>query len=239
MTNPVDIAESQRQINAAREQTHANIATSQGWAEIASEGAEIATEKSALAVSAASTAVASKDAALDYRNQSQVFAQTLNQRVDTGGQEIAYMSDGRPYLLEQAAVNIPLRVDNSVGTRVFLGNTVIHSDTGWRNLSSNLVNGWAGLIYLRRVGDTVFVRGHDLDPVPSTAIHCLDLPAGFAGTFRHPIPAYVHNQTWVYSRVIQGILQLDRTSTPGVKRDLTGSFPTSHLWPTTLPGTPA
>lgn len=247
MTNPVDIAESQRQINAAREQTHANIATSQGWAEIASEGAEIATEKSAQAVSAASTAVASKDAALDYRNQSQVFAQTLNQRVDTGGQEIGYTSDGRPYLLDQA-VNIPLRVDNSVGTRVFLGNTMIHGDTGWRNVTALLFNDVLEAsdstmrVSLRRCNDTIHLA-YRMRVKTSSSHDFLELPVGFVPQLPYRALAGTTSGGGLIG-TFGFPNRLRFTPSPAVGTLVSGHISVSvssaaaHNWPSALPGSP-
>lgn len=42
----------------------------------------------------------------------------------------------------EATESLGIRVDTSVGTRVYVGDTMIHGDTGWRNVSDLLINGW-------------------------------------------------------------------------------------------------
>ncbi|MDO5373020.1 MAG: hypothetical protein Q4F10_06165 [Corynebacterium glutamicum] len=145
----------------------------------------------------------------------------------------------KKYVDSKVPSGLELRVDTTVGTRIFAGNTMIHGDTGWRNISASLQSGWTGTLLIKRSGGEVMVRGLDMSPTNATGVNLVELPTGFQGINRHPIPAYSLASAPVYCRVINYLIQLDRTTGSNVARDLTGSFPTSQAWPVTLPGIPA
>lgn len=163
----------------------------------------------------------------------------LETALDTRGiQEIDYTDTGRPYIRHQIQSGSVIKRDDSVGTRVFIGDVMIHGDTGWRNISSSLLNGWSGGAFVRRIGNVVYIRCAYLDAVSATSLIALSLPSGFRGPETHPIPANIHNQKWLFCRVLTADLQIERNIDASTKRELAGSFPTIDPWPTTLPGTP-
>lgn len=75
--------------------------------------------------------------------------------------------------------------DESVGRRIFTWDTVnsrwqlTYGDTGWRNVSAALINGWTGTVYLRRITRTVFMQVEGLDGAAKTNNNFVDLPSGW------------------------------------------------------------
>lgn len=130
------------------------------------------------------------------------------------------------------------------------GNTgwVVESgDTGWRDLSSYLVNGAAKgggaapeggseAIRIRRVGDTVTFRAGFSLPTWVSGQEALDFPvAGFTTPMTYMPNGYSTSPGVVMQG---GAVKIYTTSpTPGARYMWT--WITSDPWPTTLPGTPA
>lgn len=54
--------------------------------------------------------------------------------------------------------NMDLRLDTTVGTRVFAGTTMIYGDTGWRDITSLLNPGWTGRVLIKRTTHHVVIR---------------------------------------------------------------------------------
>lgn len=142
---------------------------------------------------------------------------------------------------------LSLRVDNSVGTRVFVGDTMIYGDTGWRELVPE--NGWVGAIYVRRVNNTVYYRGKISAETASNS-NAWDIPTGFragnivssnghgyeygrALVYTEETEPKVRNVSFYFSRF--SITSYDPAHTYGINL----SYPTTNPWPATLPGTPA
>ena len=113
--------------------------------------------------------------------------------------------------------------------------SVVHGDTGWRDISGTVVEGASvSALRVRRVGVSVFLFGRDL--VGRSGGYLGVLHAGFGGiattlhvpaegvaTKRIVFPSPNPREMWVYGTV------------PHVNH----VFATSEPWPTTLPGTPA
>lgn len=52
------------------------------------------------------------------------------------------------------------------------------TDTGWLNVSTELTNGWAGILFVRRMGNLVLFRGK-LTAAAATASAAWTMPPGF------------------------------------------------------------
>lgn len=52
------------------------------------------------------------------------------------------------------------------------------TDTGWLDVSAELVNGWSGILFVRRIGNLVLYRGK-LSAAAATAGAAWDMPSGF------------------------------------------------------------
>ena len=152
------------------------------------------------------------------------------------------------------------RIDTTVGTRVFAGDTMIYGDTGWRDVSQYLVPGLAisssiGRARMRRIGGRV-----EFD------VKLDVLQAGISGIFQGiprglwPINRYpMDNQIFTAPTLGAGASALKSGTRTGVfyPNDnpirtgagspwpnqgtiaWTSSYATDDAWPTSLPGLPA
>lgn len=166
------------------------------------------------------------------------------------------------HALTLAGQGMGVRVDNSVGTRVFLdypgGSTMLHGDTGWRNVEDMLDPAFvpassAGRVRVRRVNNQVFwtIRVSLVEPLLVAAAQNMvtaipsqfrQLPAGY-GTVGAGLSFPSRTMFGIENRVTPEILTITGTG-PGdwsVDESLAASFSysTNAPWPDTLPGTPA
>lgn len=135
-----------------------------------------------------------------------------------------------------------ITVDTSVGTRVFVGDTMIYGDTGWRDISSlvtfPVTNGW---MRMRRVGLSVEVLANSLSVETSGSVSIMTLPSGFRPAALIPLEtrAYWGSDTVEIGRVNStGVMQF-RTLSSGNQMNIHLTFTTQNPWPTSLPGSPA
>lgn len=120
-------------------------------------------------------------------------------------------------------------------------------DSGPRDVSGILRNGWAGTISLLRIGASVSVYFENLSSAEATSIVFLPLPSGFRPPSRPG--ARVYRVMITAGGVPPVMRQADIDSygncriftTTGVAESFSGSleFTTPDSVPTTLPGTPA
>lgn len=203
----------------------------------ANTAATTATTKATEAGTHASTALTNRNEAKTFRDEAAASALTLTQRVETGTKEIGVLENGRLYFRTAPEVGVPLTVDNSVGTRVFLGSTMIHGDTGKRRISSLFNSEFvtSGEAFVRRSGDTVWLELINVKGLSTARVPALVLPAGFrpGGGAAHYGLTYWQNQFYV---LVNGTVDV-AALTGG--QYLSTSFTTLDPWPTTLPGTPA
>lgn len=171
------------------------------------------------------------------------YAATLIRRVNRGGREIDYLPDGRPYLLPPEEVEeVPFEIDTTVGTRVFLGDVMIHGDTGWRNVTSTLesngANGVAGRLRIRRTAGLVWVSADDLQVTSGTVVLIPD-PQFAMDADNSTYPGALYNLAGDrMQRLDTALLRFNVTGSGCRLRDLR-SYPCTRPWPTSLPGTPA
>lgn len=144
------------------------------------------------------------------------------------------------------------RVDQTAGRAVYTWDDVnnreqlVYGDTGWRNISGLVINGWvAGTtsLFIRRVGFHVFMRiiGLKTDATNTTNDNFLDMTTvpgfqGAGGQNWHSV-ATGSNPAGILVREQSGAMAVaGRTNTPasGLYASLTWS--TDQAWPTVLPG---
>ena len=138
--------------------------------------------------------------------------------------------------------NATMRVDTTVGTRVFITDGVtekmLSGDTGWRMIQ--LKTGWSGILKVKRVMNTVYWSGALV--MPSTGIIMGDVPSdGFtvlAGTTPNLLGRNSDSGA-VNAITVGGVLAWAGTLVAGQRLRFEGSYETESAWPTTLPGTPA
>ena len=148
------------------------------------------------------------------------------------------------YYTDTAGTNGAWRWLKTSGT----GNTgweVVIGDTGWRDISSLVTNGWtaAGLM-IRRIGTSVTIALRNLNPASATGEAIITTPIfGFAPTLRATFPTVASPEnvfTNASVREDSGQIHLKRGSgSISVYQYSYWTYLTSDAWPTTLPGTPA
>ena len=154
-------------------------------------------------------------------------------------------------LIGSGASGSGIRVDDSVGTRVFVGNVMVHGDTGWRDVSSIKMEGWEGQIWLRRSGSRVTILLMDLERTTSGASNMAYLPSGFRSpifgvsgfNYGSPYPlANAETPTALLGghMYVAGGGSIARVSFEPEVTSVQGdaSWDTNDNWPSSLPGTP-
>lgn len=157
-----------------------------------------------------------------------------------------------PTLNTRVPENLALRLDATVGTRIFAGATMIYGDTGRRRIMPTRNSVTSGSLVVRRVGSVITLFLDNLVPVDSSSPLQnlgLDIPAGFRpdesqvfGLVGNSGSALRSHKMAIFNKVILYI-QRDAgwNDTPIVDGGYTGqiSYSTTQSWPTSLPGTPA
>lgn len=156
--------------------------------------------------------------------------------------------------------NMALRLDTTVGTRIFAGDTMIFSDTGMRALVTWDANGVVthgelppgiiprsgniGGIYIRRKLSlvTMYVVAAEVSAVNPT----IPVPAGFRSGFPYPsVPVSSSHSKTVYATsgsstvTFYGAAVGDLLATASQYFGSVISWEAGTAWPTTLPGLPA
>ena len=142
------------------------------------------------------------------------------------------------------------RIDTTVGTRVFAGDTMIYGDTGWRDIKGLDAADFSGALEVRRINNTVHIRLIGLSP-PEDLVRptIARLPSGLRAsgramlTLTHTTAVGVQARLWIdaaIARVVMGNTSaVDGIYTSSTKLTGINSFVTDDPWPTSLPGTPA
>ena len=152
------------------------------------------------------------------------------------------------------------RIDTTVGTRVFAGDTMIYGDTGWRDMSQYLVPGLAisssfGRARMRRIGGRVEFDVK-LDVAQSGLTEIFNgIPMGFRPMSQYPMdnqiftaPTTGAGASLLTSGTHIGVFYPNTSplrtgaATPWPDQGTiawTSSYSTSDPWLTSLPGNPA
>ena len=174
---------------------------------------------------------------------------------------------GRVVLTGAAAVEVPAAADGDTTTaaqttaldsttgRVAVNGAEI-GDTGWRDVTADLLNGFtASDIRIRRHGNMVSVANAGL-VAPGSQSSYLTLPSGFRANngatsndlnragwlgYSSAGTSVSNRQFRITGNAGQTLMVIDNSGTLGSGANSLGSFSfvTSDAWPTTLPGTPA
>lgn len=129
------------------------------------------------------------------------------------------------------------------------GNTgweVSAGDTGWRNVTSLLINGWVGFfaksVYIRRVNSDVRLNIDGAKADSATAQVLIKVPLGFmssgkGGNVRFLLHSINTNPTQIYRGYISG-RDVNINGVVKQRLDIFGGlrFTTDDPWPTELPG---
>lgn len=144
-----------------------------------------------------------------------------------------------------------IRVDKTVGTRVFLSDgtseQLLQAETGRRRIESLLINGWTGTyLAIGRIGNVVHIFGTGINAAASTSRLAFKVPEGFRNNYfnaaKLPLSgAYADTagmspiaMSTIYST---GEFYIESSTAGSIIFSV--SWPTRDPWPTVLPGTPA
>ena len=133
--------------------------------------------------------------------------------------------------------------------RTGAGNTgwiVTVGDTGWRDVTSLLVNGWtgaAGSVLALRTADAVHISFEALSGAAATAGTALTLPVGYRSRAGRSSRLLFHTATPALKRFLayeSGVVAYNGTvpDASGANYGI-GTFPAAPAWPASLPGTAA
>lgn len=137
-----------------------------------------------------------------------------------------------------------ITVDTTVGTRVMLAGQMVYGDTGWRDVSGLLVNGWVGQVFLRRVGELVVLHLENVSAEAATSGIVLTAPSGLQpGTEG---ANFARGALMTLSGAVRraymagaGPLTVSGYSSGDRIYDQFRYPAEAQSWPVTLPGTPA
>lgn len=166
-----------------------------------------------------------------------------------------------------STTNLDLRLDTTVGTRIFAGNTMIFGDTGWREVSADLLHSnfglWSGtsdppaeanpnaFVRLKRDGNTVTLDARVMplgDLVGTNRRDIVLLSDNIPIHFRPHRDHILVGEYWSYTSGERGLIRgraaaIELRGADGiwVSNELVivhASWETSNNWPNTLPGLP-
>ena len=162
-------------------------------------------------------------------------------QVLSGRGRLRIVSDGSNWVVIDGSY-----ADESVGRRLFQWDAnnsrwqMTYGDTGWRDVSADLINSYTGTVYTRRIGNEIHLAGNITRPPAAASNASLTLPTGFKS-----IQSSEHYPYFVTRSSTTGALAAITMDTTiyiyGVDSNvypIAGcSYLTSDAWPTTLPGT--
>jgi hypothetical protein len=138
------------------------------------------------------------------------------------------------------------RIDQTAGRVIYQWDDVnnrdqlIYGDTGWRDVSASLMNGWTGTsLWIRRIDYTVYIRAYSMIGTAATLNKFYTLPTGFnrspSGT---EYLTAADGFTVIGVESAGGVLAFSNTANrfAGAFGNFT-PYTTTDAWPTTLPGT--
>ena len=134
------------------------------------------------------------------------------------------------------------RIDTTVGTRVFAGDTMIYGDTGWRNVDW-LPNGHdIETLKARRQNNTITLTGVITPKSGGEVSRPSAIPDGFRQTASNGLGVYLYTlsgaQVAYFYLNVAGTTYLRNTTNDSAGR-FALTWVTDEAWPTSLPGTPA
>lgn len=139
--------------------------------------------------------------------------------------------------LEQ--LNQAIRVDTSVGTRVFTGDVMIHGDTGWRDISADISDRESGKLLIRRVGDQVFLVADALQLTSTGSVAMPRLRVNFypvsrvRGTWNESLSGSTAQGSYNISST--GYFNIYGVGSGAI--EINETYLTDRAWPSSLPGT--
>lgn len=182
-----------------------------------------------------------RDTTRGYRNETESFrdeARTARSGAESAATDAGQSATSAASVLDSVQA-LGITVDESVGTRVFVGDTMIYGDTGWRDITDDypntiLPNSIPGSgVFIRRVNDLVSINFAATTFVDGFSGRKNIIPNGFRSNayqyfWRYPDGDFRMNVNRIYE--IRGTQSEMRAS---------AIYNATDPWPTSLPGTSA
>lgn len=158
--------------------------------------------------------------------------------------------------MKLTSINNPvaLRLDTTVGTRIFAGNTMIYGDTGWRDISANIQPEWSGWARIKRETHEVRILAYVspgeslIGKDRSARRRLLSIPTGFYSTgslsYRAPGNGAQHgvlipiDMGYALNMIDIANSHSDVGMWTGGTFSLNHVFSVDSSWPAILPGLP-
>lgn len=188
-----------------------------------------------------------RDKTLEYRNQAQTArtgAETAETNAKTHATDAGASASTAADILA-ASQALGITVDTSVGTRVFVGDTMIHGETPLRHIQPN--TNWEGGMLMYRENNMVYLQV-DITKIESTSSRMFSIPTGFRTTDKQPAARPILHRvemgdtgTTFRTFFVGNLGAVWNISAIAEAGRLAGivSWYTDDPWPTSLPGTPA
>ena len=209
----------------------------------AKQSEDNAGDYAAVATTAATEAVDAMERATEIAGGDFATRDYVNQKVSsvtltgTGFPEGNVAAPVGAVYTDSAATNGAIRWIKTRGTGS-TGWEVEWGDTGWRNITADLMNGWnAGGVHIRRVGRLVQFRAYLLDGRDATSGTFVQFPTGFGNLGSGWYLPLTQGDTLVVTGTRNAILTSGKLYFNGGYHT-SSSVIVSDSWPTTLPGTP-
>lgn len=138
-----------------------------------------------------------------------------------------------------------VEVNTDAGTKVTVNGVVIFYDSGWRDLTDTIQNGWGGHIQVKRTLQEVHVAFLNMEPPESAGNNNVcTLPLGFrvhvpAGSTYITAPIRRSTNTVAFASLRTGMILLNRADSFQSGFWTMTAFPATADLPSTLPGTEA
>lgn len=149
-------------------------------------------------------------------------------------------------------IHASARVDQTAGRVIYQYDDVnsreqiIYGDTGWRNVTADMINGFTSQLYIRRTNNTVFLEGIVLPPDPMVTGDFYQVPTAFQWTalVNVRVQGRMANSTdpfWLARKAPTSPLTVENINGSWVAGRggfaISTSWSTAATWPTSLPGT--
>lgn len=190
--------------------------------------------------------LAARDKTKDYRDETQTARDQADMSASSSASSAA-ASKTDADRAEAAANSLQIDIDTSAGTKVTVGGVVVSYDSGARDISSNVLDGWTvranGLTVHRKNSQVVAVIDVSRNEDGGNFANIFDPPQGFKPAIRARIlPAFISTskQGWIDSIADTiRIRDLSTSLSEGDRLTMTVTWQTDDPYPSTLPGTPA
>lgn len=230
-----EAAESASAAQASESAASQSASNASGSASAAKQSENNAASSEASAVQAENSARAHKDAAAQSAAAFSIYT-------GTGSPERKVAAPVGSIYTDTAATSGAIRWIKANGTGKS-GWRVEYGDTGWRNVTSLLSNGWtAEQVLLRRQNSTVILSALNLSATNATSGMFISLPGAFhtPKTFVMMVtPTGSRPAFWNLSRGLTVSDYSNFGTSTYASTQTTWQVESDRAWPTTLPGTPA